>query len=95
MKTRSMSAGSKSRFLAALVMTVLGTAKALCVVAFAAATLSLSPPRASAQVSAERLLNSSKEPQNWLMYSGDYAGHRFSALNQINVANVATLVRVF
>src|SRR2546423_1416209 len=92
MKTRSMSAGSKSRFLAALVMTGLGTAKALCVVAFAAATLSLSPPRASAQVSAERLLNSSKEPQNWLMYSGDYAGHRFSALNQINVANVATLV---
>jgi len=57
-----------------------------------AAALSLSAPPASGQVAAERLLNSSKEPQNWLMYSGDYAGHRFSALDQINAANAATLV---
>jgi alcohol dehydrogenase (cytochrome c) len=43
------------------------------------------------QVTPERLLNSSKEPQNWLMYSGDYAGRRFSTLDQINASNAASL----
>src|SRR5579863_9880110 len=42
---------------------------------------------ARAQVTFERLLNSSKEPQNWMTYSGDYAGRRFSALDQINAGN--------
>jgi alcohol dehydrogenase (cytochrome c) len=46
---------------------------------------------AYAQVTFERLLNSTKEPQNWLMYSGDYAGRRFSPLDQINTANVHAL----
>ena len=44
------------------------------------------------QVTPERLLNSVKEPQNWLMYSGDYAGHRFSGLDQINTTNAKSLV---
>ena len=44
------------------------------------------------QVTPERLLNSAKEPQNWLMYSGDYAGRRYSALEQINVSNARALV---
>ncbi len=39
---------------------------------------------ASGQVTPERLLESAKEPQNWLMYSGDYAGRRYSTLDQIN-----------
>src|SRR5437762_13862595 len=47
---------------------------------------------AGAQVTPQRLLDSRKEPQNWLMYSGDYAGHRFSALDQINASNAALLV---
>jgi len=47
---------------------------------------------AQAQVSPQRLLDSAKEPQNWLMYSGDYAGHRFSALDQINASNASALV---
>src|SRR5437899_7839819 len=47
---------------------------------------------AGAQVTAQRLLDSAKEPQNWLTYSGDYAGHRFSALEQINTANAHALV---
>lgn len=46
----------------------------------------------AAQVTSQRLLDSAKEPQNWLMYSGDYAGRRFSALDQINTNNVGTLV---
>src|SRR5882757_1416331 len=44
------------------------------------------------QVTPQRLLESAKEPQNWLMYSGDYAGHRHSALDQITTANAAGLV---
>jgi alcohol dehydrogenase (cytochrome c) len=46
---------------------------------------------AHSQVTFERLLNSSKEPQNWLTYSGDYAGRRFSLLDQINAANAHSL----
>src|SRR6202795_3441672 len=45
-----------------------------------------------AQVTPQRLLDSAKEPQNWLMYSGDYAGHRFSTLDQINASNAGALV---
>jgi alcohol dehydrogenase (cytochrome c) len=44
-----------------------------------------------AQVTFERLINSAKEPQNWMTYSGDYSGKRFSALDQINLTNVRTL----
>jgi alcohol dehydrogenase (cytochrome c) len=45
-----------------------------------------------AQVTSERLVNSAREPQSWLTYSGDYAGRRFSGLKQINVANASSLV---
>src|SRR5256714_954881 len=52
----------------------------------------LAPLRtAVAQVTFDRLLNSAKEPQNWLTYSGDYSGRRFSSLNQINSTNVRSL----
>jgi len=44
------------------------------------------------QVTFERLVNSGKEPQNWLTYSGDYSGRRFSSLDQINITNARTLV---
>src|SRR5260370_2513048 len=47
---------------------------------------------ANAQVTAERLRDAAKEPQNWLMYSGDYAGRRYSTLEQINTSNAAKLV---
>src|ERR1700757_4625720 len=47
---------------------------------------------ALAQVNFDRLVNSSREPQNWLTYSGDYSGRRFSTLDQINTANVHSLV---
>jgi alcohol dehydrogenase (cytochrome c) len=43
------------------------------------------------QVTFERLVNAAKEPQNWMTYSGDYSGKRFSGLDQINVANVRTM----
>ncbi len=45
----------------------------------------------TAQVPAQRLVNAAQEPGSWLTYSGSYDGQRFSALDQITVANVAGL----
>ena len=45
----------------------------------------------SAQINYERLLRSAQEPRNWLTYSGDYKGWRFSGLKQINATNVGRL----
>jgi alcohol dehydrogenase (cytochrome c) len=59
---------------------------------FATVVLALFAATASGQVTAERLLDSAKEPQNWLMYSGDYGGHRYSSLQQISVSNAPGLV---
>jgi alcohol dehydrogenase (cytochrome c) len=56
------------------------------------ATSILAAPNAHAQVTPQRLLDSAKEPQNWLMYSGDYSGHRFTTLDQINTTNASGLV---
>lgn len=42
-------------------------------------------------LSYERIRNAEAEPHNWLTYWGDYAGRHFSALKQINTANVAQL----
>ena len=42
-------------------------------------------------MSADRLLNAAKEPQNWLTYSGGYFSQRYSALNQIDLANAKNL----
>jgi alcohol dehydrogenase (cytochrome c) len=103
MRASSMDGGRKSRFLvpqnypgrrrrAALGMTSFCVARVLMTTAGAIAAFLLLTAQSSAQVTAERLLNSSKEPQNWLMYSGDYAGHRYSALDQINMSNAALLV---
>src|SRR5271165_2816900 len=54
-------------------------------------TAAISAVNARAQVTFDRILNSAQEPQNWLTYSGDYYGHRFSTLDQINVDNVKSL----
>ncbi|HEV3334267.1 MAG TPA: PQQ-dependent dehydrogenase, methanol/ethanol family [Bryobacteraceae bacterium] len=54
-------------------------------------TVGLLAGSAHAQVTFDRLLNSAKEPQNWMTYSGDYLGRRFSALDQVNTANVRAL----
>jgi alcohol dehydrogenase (cytochrome c) len=44
-----------------------------------------------AQVTADRLVRSSEEPQNWLTYSGNYASQRYSLLKQVDLANVKNL----
>ncbi len=42
-------------------------------------------------VSSDRLLNAESEPENWLMYSGNYKAQRYSALAQIDRRNVEEL----
>jgi alcohol dehydrogenase (cytochrome c) len=44
-----------------------------------------------APVTYDRLLHADREPHNWLSYSGNYAGHRYSPLSQINRSNVRYL----
>ena len=43
----------------------------------------------------ERALNVAKEPQNWLLHHGNYEGHRFSALKDINTDTVKNLKVAF
>jgi alcohol dehydrogenase (cytochrome c) len=54
----------------------------------------LTPLRA-ADMTHERALNVAKEPQNWLLHHGNYQGHRFSALKEINTDTVKGLKPVF
>src|SRR3977135_4193252 len=53
--------------------------------------LTLALPCVHAQVSFDRILNAAKEPQNWLTYSGNLLGQRYSPLTQIAPANVKNL----
>jgi alcohol dehydrogenase (cytochrome c) len=87
MKLELIEPRARNRFLASLGMTVL--VKAMSALLMGAVCIA---PGARAQVTTQRLLDSAKEPQNWLMYSGDYAGRRFSTLDQINATNAASLV---
>lgn len=44
-----------------------------------------------AQVSSDRILRASAEPQNWLTYNGTYNSQRYSTLAQMTPANVSRL----
>src|SRR5262245_30116399 len=52
--------------------------------------IALAPP-VPGGVTLERLLNSDKEPHNWLMYWGNYQGTHYSSLNSIDTTNVSRL----
>jgi alcohol dehydrogenase (cytochrome c) len=54
-------------------------------------SLLLLPAAAGAQVPYERIRNARSEPRNWLTYSGNYEGQRYSPLSDIDRANVAGL----
>ena len=45
----------------------------------------------NAQVPSNRLRDAASEPENWLMYSGDYFSNRYSPLDQITPSNVDDL----
>jgi len=44
-----------------------------------------------AQVTYDQILHANREPQNWLTYSGGYAGQRYSGLTALTRANVGNL----
>src|SRR6201994_3117304 len=54
----------------------------------------LTPLRA-ADMTNERALNPQSEPQNWILHHGNYQGHRFSLLEEINTDTVKNLKPVF
>lgn len=57
----------------------------------AALTILLTAGIASAQVSSDRITKAAQEPKNWLTYSGNYNGNRYSTLTQITPDNVKNL----
>src|SRR5580692_3117409 len=54
----------------------------------------LTPARA-ADMTNDRALNPQREPQNWILHHGNYQGHRFSQLKEINADTVKNLKPVF
>jgi alcohol dehydrogenase (cytochrome c) len=58
------------------------------------AATAITPTRA-ADMTDERALNPQREPQNWILHHGNYQGHRFSLLKEINADNVKNLRPVF
>ena len=52
-------------------------------------------PVGAADMTYERALNVAKEPQNWLLHHGNYEGHRFSGLKEINTDTVKNLRPAF
>jgi alcohol dehydrogenase (cytochrome c) len=68
---------------------VMGNAAAALLIATA-----LTPVRA-ADMTNDRLLNPQREPQNWILHHGNYQGHRFSLLKEINTDTVKNLKPVF
>src|SRR5215813_664761 len=49
----------------------------------------------AADVTNERLLNPQREPQNWILHHGNYQGHRFSLLKEINTDTVKNMRLAF
>jgi len=54
----------------------------------------LTPARA-ADMTNDRALNPQREPQNWILHHGNYQGHRFSLLKEINTDTVKNLKPAF
>src|SRR5437667_10788278 len=52
-------------------------------------------PAGAADMTFERALAVEKEPQNWLLHHGNYQGHRFSGLKEINTDTVKNLKLAF
>jgi len=74
-------------------MHVVKTAAVTALAALLAATMLT--PAGSADMTPERALSAAKEPQNWILHHGNYEGHRFSALKEINTGNAKNLKLAF
>ena len=55
------------------------------------AELVIAQTPSSGPVTFERIQNSNREPQNWLTYSGNNMGQRYSPLTQITLQNAKNL----
>jgi alcohol dehydrogenase (cytochrome c) len=62
----------------------------VCALPIAAAALAIAQPSLG-PVTFERIQNANREPQNWLTYSGNNMGQRYSPLTQITPQNVKNL----
>jgi len=82
---------SKRRYATKLHLKQLGLAALLAGTALGPCLSFSLVPASAAEVTYQRLLNASSEPQNWLMRMGNYSNWNHSALNQINRGNVANL----
>src|ERR1700722_6009850 len=58
---------------------------------FMSAILAATGPAISAEVTAERLINADREPQNWLTNHRTYDAQRYSPLDRINKENAKNL----
>src|SRR5258708_104552 len=65
--------------------------KSIGIALLASSVFAMASSASAADVTAERLLNPDKEPQNWLMNHRTYDGQRFSPLARINKGNVKGL----
>ena len=52
-------------------------------------------PASAADMTTERALNPQREPQNWILHHGNYQGHRYSLLKDINTDTVKNLKPAF
>ncbi len=52
-------------------------------------------PAQAADMTMDRALNPQREPQNWILHHGNYQGHRFSLLKDINTENVKNMKVAF
>ena len=57
----------------------------------AAVGMAVSTPALAADIDTQRLANADKNPADWLTYHGSYKSWHYSALDQINAANVKNL----
>src|SRR2546427_13105325 len=64
----------------------------LMVVLIGLVTLRLLGRIGAEEVSDARLLNAYQDATNWLLYGRDYSNQRYSAVDQIKVGNVRTLI---
>jgi glucose dehydrogenase len=80
-----------ARDLAPIGLKHLGLARVLAGTAVASCLGLAAVPAPAAEVTYQRLINASSEPQNWLMRMGNYANWNHSALNTINRGNVVNL----
>ncbi len=73
-----------------------GRPRGLVAISFLLVTLGATGAMAQSDVTSrgvpyDRLVRAAETPEDWLTYNGDYAGRRFSPLDQINTSNVGTL----